>query len=64
MKVSGIFAQSGGYGGSYNDRLSYDYAGCGYGGPSDADYYTGLRESRNGNYRYYDKETDLIDLFG
>ncbi|MGH3972427.1 MAG: hypothetical protein ACRDS9_03750 [Pseudonocardiaceae bacterium] len=56
MRISAIFAQA----------SSYDYGDCGgscnsdFRGRDDPNYFTGLEESRNNNYRTYDDETDSI----
>lgn len=56
MRISDIFVLSSGY----------DYGDCGGGcnndfrGRDDPNYFTGLEESRNNNYREYDDETDSI----
>ncbi len=58
MRISDIFAQG----------TSRDFGDCGRGcdndfrGRGDADYFTGLRETRNGDYRRYDEETDLLGI--
>ncbi|MGH3900954.1 MAG: hypothetical protein ACRDTA_22465 [Pseudonocardiaceae bacterium] len=59
MRISEIFAQGGGYGyGGGSDSGYYDNND--FRGRGDADYFTGLRETRNGDYRRYDDETDLL----
>ncbi len=56
MRISNIFVLSSGY----------DYGDCGsscnndFRGRDDPNYFTGLEESRNNNYRKYDDETDSI----
>ena len=55
MRISDIFVLS----------SSYDYGDCGecnndFRGRDDPNYFTGLEEARNNNYRKYDDETDSI----
>lgn len=61
MRISAIFAQSGSYGyGDCGGRCDNDFRG-----KNDPDYFTGLDESRNNDYRQYDDETDgLLKIFG
>lgn len=59
MRILDIFGQS----------YFRDYGNCGRGcdndfrGRDDPNYFTGLQEARNNNYRQYDDETDLLALF-
>ena len=60
MRISDIFGQGN----------SYDYGNCGRGcdndfrGRGDPNYFTGIQDTRNNNYRRYDDETDFLALFG
>ena len=56
--------------GIFGDRSNRDYGNCGphcdndFRGRDNPNYFTGLQESRSDNYRQYDDETDLLNLFG
>ncbi len=61
MRISAIFAQAG------SSRSNGGCSSCDndFRGKNDPDYFTGIEEARNEDYRQYDDSTDgLLEAFG